>query len=333
MNTAVLAAPPEDELGHLHPEVQAMARCEDRETRIEQIKKPRWIAYDRAKQALQRMRDLLVQPQVQRMPCLLIAAETNNGKSELLTRFAGQHPARDNPGGEGISVPVLLIESPPGPDESRLYNYILDATFAPYRLSDPTAKKESQALAILKRVGLRVLMLDNIHNMLAGSPVKQRYMLNVLRGLSARLKISIVLAGTGDAFNALHTDPQMANRFKPFLLPRWHMGAWKTEEERAEDSYLKLLAAFEGTLPLRRPSFLAEEDEMPRRLLALSEGTIGALSELLNLAAIKAIETGSECIDAKTLAAVEWMLPSEQRLVAGQLAAAGQPAASGKGKV
>lgn len=320
--TATLEEPPVGQLDHLRPEVRVVALSDDRAARIEYIESPRWIAYDQSTVALRKMRDILQHPRIKRMPCLLIAAETNNGKSELVGRFAAQNPAHDNAGGEGISAPVLLIQSPPGPDETRLYNYILDATFAPYRLSDPTAKKESQVKTILKRVGLRVLVIDDIHNMLAGSMTKQRYMLNVLRNLSAGLQISIILAGTGDAFNAIHTDPQMSNRFKPVLLPRWSLGIWKSEEERAKDAYLKLLAAFECTLPLRQPSFLTEEDNMPRKLLALTEGTIGALSELLNLAAIKAIETGSERIDDKTLAAVDWVPPSEQRLKAGQLAAA-----------
>jgi hypothetical protein len=46
------------------------------------------------------------------------------------------------------------------------------------------------------------------------------------------------------------------------------------------------------------------------KLLAMTEGTIGELSTLLKSAAIYAVRTGAERIDASVLAGLEWEPPS-----------------------
>jgi GTPase SAR1 family protein len=56
-----------------------------------------------------------------RMPNLLIVGDTNAGKTMLANRFVQVHPADDNPHGEAAIVPVLAIQTPPGPDEGRFY--------------------------------------------------------------------------------------------------------------------------------------------------------------------------------------------------------------------
>jgi hypothetical protein len=63
---------------------------------------------------------------------------------------------------------------------------------------------------------------------------------------------------------------------------------------------------------LRRPSNLAGE-QISKRLLALSEGTIGELSALLNRAAAEAIRSGREQIDLDVLSKTVYVSPSERR--------------------
>jgi len=80
---------------------------------------------------------------------------------------------------------------------------------------------------------------------------------------------------TGDAFNAVQTDPQLANRFEPELVARWTMS----------DDYLRLLASFEVAFSLAQPSKLAERT-LAQKILNLSEGTIGEISALLTWATV-----------------------------------------------
>lgn len=52
---------------------------------------------------------------------------------------------------------------------------------------------------------------------------------------------------------------------------------------------------------------------MARYLLARSEGTIGELAHLLMDAAVVAVESGEESINARTLARAEYLGPTERR--------------------
>ena len=165
----------------------------------------------------------MVYPKIHRMPNLLIVGDTNNGKTMLAHRFLRKHPADQNLDGDSVLVPVLLVQAPPVPDEGRFYNTILDAIFAPYKSHDRIDKKQTQVIHLLKRMQTRMLIIDEIHHILAGSMNRQRAFLNVIKYLGNDLQIPIVGIGTKDAFRALQTDPQLSNRFEPAVLPRWNL--------------------------------------------------------------------------------------------------------------
>jgi len=270
--------------------------------RIDHMRRPRWIGYTRAKQLLDKLADLLTHPKTHRMPNLLIVGDTNAGKTMLANRFVQLHPADDNPDGDAARVEVLAIQTPPGPDEGRFYNAILEALFAPYNPRERVAQKQVQVLRILKGIGLRMLIIDEVQNVLTGPVTKQRQFLNVLKYLGNDLQIPLVGLGTIEALRAVQADPQLANRFEPAALPRWQLN----------HEFQMLLASFERVLPLQKPSRLADE-QLARQLLTLSEGSLGELAVLLTSAAVYAVQSGAERIDAKVLAAIDWVPPSERR--------------------
>ena len=272
------------------------------EERILKIRNPRWIGYTRARSILDKLDELLVHPKTHRMPNLLIVGSTNNGKTMIVNRFVNKHPAYDNLGGASITIPVMAVQAPPVPDEARFYNVVLEALFAPYKPQDHVSKKQMQVISILRRVNLKILIIDEIHHILAGHMEKQRQFLNVIKYLGNELQIPIVAVGTKDAFRALQTDPQLSNRFEPVILPKWDIG----------EEYLKLLASFERMLPLKEPSNLTDIS-LASKLLSMSEGTIGELSKLLNEAAICAIRSKKECITKRLLDTMDWVAPSERK--------------------
>lgn len=283
---------------------EAAARLLDleKEKRIEKIRATRWIGYPTAKKALNKLDDLLTYPKSHRMPNILVVGDTNNGKTMLVKRFCSLHEPNDNPSGDGIEVPVLYIQAPPVPDEGRFYNAILEILFAPYKPNDRVDKKQFQAIKILKQVGLKVLIIDEIHHILAGNLNKQRAFLNVIKHLGNELQISIVGVGTKDAFRALQTDPQLSNRFEPVVLPRW----------KFDNDFLRLLASFEKMLPLENPSTL-HETTLATQLFSMCEGYIGELSRILTDAAVYAVENNQEKIDIKALQSINWTSPSDRK--------------------
>lgn len=272
------------------------------EERVARIRSPRWIGYTRAKQILRQLDELLDHPKTHRMPNLLLVGDTNNGKTVIAKRFEKLHPAEETMGGEAVVVPVLVVQAPPVPDEARLYTAILDELFAPHRPTQRAAQKQCEVLHLLRYVRLKVLVIDEIHHVLAGHEAKQRQFLNVLKYLGNELQVPIVGVGIREAVRAIQTDPQLANRFEPVALPRWEMG----------QDYLMLLASFERMLPLRQPSRLVQP-KLATRLLALSEGTIGELVALLTTAAVYAVRTGAELIDERSLVSIDWTPPSERK--------------------
>jgi type II secretory pathway predicted ATPase ExeA len=286
---------------HLSENAQAALELSMAE-RLDRIRRPRWIGYTRAKKLLNKLDDLLTHPKTHRMPNLLIVGDTNAGKTMLANRFVQLHPTDKTLGEEAVIVPVLAIQAPPGPDEGRFYNAILEALATPYNPRERVAQKQIQVLRMLKRIGIQMLIIDEVHNVLTGSVTKQRQFLNVLKYLGNDLQITLVGLGTKEALRALQADPQLANRFEPAALPPWQL----------DQEFQMLLASFERALPLRQPSGLADE-KLARKLLALSEGSLGELSVLLTSAAVYAVRSGTERIDEKVLAAIDWVPPSERR--------------------
>lgn len=276
--------------------------------RIQHIKKPRWIGYGRAREIMIKLEDLLAHPPQPRMPNMLIVGETNNGKTMLVNKFREKFPAQANLDGEAINIPVLYIQAPPSPDERGIYNAILQRLFEAPSRSEATDAKRDRVVAVLRRVNLGMIMIDEVQHLLAGSYVKQRSCLNVLKYLGNELCVPIVGIGTAEAVRAIQTDPQLSNRFTPEVLPKWGKDA----------ELARLLVSFEHVLPLRQPSQLAEP-ALAGRIVDLATGTIGEMSTMLNMAAIHAIKTGEERITAEVLGACGYVSPAMRKQVAAQL--------------
>ncbi|GAA1683278.1 transposition protein TniB [Citricoccus zhacaiensis] len=289
------------ELSHLHPAAQPVARLPAAE-RIQRIRADRWIGYPRAVEAVERLETLLGWPPKQRMPNLLLVGPTNNGKSMIIERFRRQHPPSSELDRE--QVPVVCVQMPSEPSPLRFYTAILSALGAPLRPRPRVVELERLALSLLREVGARMLVVDELHNVLAGRGDTRREFLNLLRFLGNELRIPLVGVGTREVYLAVRSDDQLENRFEPFVLPLWE----------ADDQARSLLASFAASFPLRKPSVIDTED-MARYLLARSEGTIGELAHLLTAAAVAAVESGLEEIDHRTLTMADYLGPAGRRRV------------------
>jgi type II secretory pathway predicted ATPase ExeA len=293
---------------HLKPELHYLLSGTDEE-RKKYIRENRWIGYPRAKYIIDKLDELVEHPITHRMPNVLLVGETNNGKTIIVDRFQKKHTAIFNEENGGLHIPVLLIQAPAIPDERRFYNNILERLFVPYRTNDRVDHKLSQVIKVLRHVQLKILIIDEVHHILAGSMSKQRAFLNVIKYLANELRISIVGVGTREAMNAIQTDPQLANRFEPLHLPSWQMN----------EEYLRLLASFEQTTPLKKPSNLATT-ELSGLILSMSEGVIGEISRIIKKASEKAIVTGEERITKQLLNKLDWQAPSERKILSNKLA-------------
>jgi hypothetical protein len=147
------------DLSHLHPGAQQIARLPAAE-RLRYVRADRWIGYTRAAEALDRLETLFAWPSRQRMPNLLVIGPTNNGKSMLIEKFRRAHPPAWHPDRE--EIPVLAVQMPSEPSVTRFYTALLAAMGAPLRPRQRVAELEQLALRLLRELGVRMLVIDEL---------------------------------------------------------------------------------------------------------------------------------------------------------------------------
>jgi len=257
----------------------------DDEARIQSMQRDRWIDYARASAVLDRLGRLLATPERDRMPCLLLHGDSNIGKTQIVRKFIRDHPPSFDERRGVEKRQVISMQMPPLPDQQRFYSALLFEIGAPHNPKAGVSVLEGLTRTLLRAMKPRMLVVDEVHHLLAGNYREQRAAMNLLKYLANDLQMSVVLVGTADAVVALQTDPQMSSRFSPMELPRW---------AESED-FRRFLHAFEKLLPLKRPSSLAQRD-LVRFVLATTGGLTGAVAQLLTHAAEIAIRDGSERI-------------------------------------
>lgn len=104
---------------------------------------------------------------------------------------------------------------PAGPDEARFFGAILSELGSPLMPSAQVCRRQEAAVRLLRETSVRLVVIDEVHNLLSGSPLQQRRMLNLLRWLGNELQIPLVAVGTAEALRAIQSDDQLANRFEP----------------------------------------------------------------------------------------------------------------------
>ncbi len=277
------------DLDHLSPQFRLIA-LKPSEERINWIQQDRWISYPRAEKALTSINELLDCPTRTRMPCLLITGAPGMGKTHIIERFVRTHPAEFDEKAGTTRRRVTALQMPPEPVEKEFYEELLLSMDAVVPAGGSVATPRARTRTFAKQLGLRLIIIDEIHAMLAGTFRQQRILLNSLRFLANDLHLPLVCAGTHEAHQALLTDQQLAERFAVFELPKW----------KDEDAFVQLLNTFASLLPLRRSSELGSP-KIRQRVLALTEGVTVRICRVLEAAAIAAIAHGTEEITLDSL--------------------------------
>ena len=128
----------------------------------------RWVHYPQGDMTLDYLTDLLRGAKRTRMPSLLVVGEPDVGKTTIMKKFMRAHLARFDVATGRSTQEVLGLEAPPEADEGRLYAAILSAAGAPFtrgRVIDLEHVVHEQ----LKRLGTRLLVIDETNNLVIGS--------------------------------------------------------------------------------------------------------------------------------------------------------------------
>ena len=292
----------EDSLKHLDEKAQQKLLLTDEE-RIRSIRVGTWVGIEHVKEVLDRLEDILQTPEVTRPPCMLVVGPAFSGKTSIAEHFVATHPPDLSPDNETTVAPVVMIDAPPKPDLSDFYSRILDRLMAPYKPTASSHEKYAQVKRLFRELGVRMLIVDEIHHLIAGSLNRQREFRNAIKSLSNETKVSLVVLGIEEARTAIYSDEQFSSRFIPYELPMWSNNK----------EFLKLLRTIERRTPLRKPSNLGSPD-MANIIYAKSESNLGDIFDLLKEASVVAIRNGSECITRELLDTMKWVPPSKRKL-------------------
>lgn len=270
---------------HLDPAYRRFTDLPEEE-RIAWIRADRWIGFDQAGKALVRLDNLLTYPPRDRMPYLLIYGDTGMGKTKIVRKFERAHPPKFCQVKGVDHRPVVVAQVPSEPIERDLYRELLAAMGAPAMAGGTLAREKDVCRSLLRTVEAKMIILDEVNGMLAGTFRQQRIFLNAIRFLANDLRVPLVCAGTDLARQALLTDAQLAERFEAFHLKPWQNDA----------AFAGLLKSFERILPLREASDLMCA-ETRARIHNLTSGVTARIFRLIETAAEDAIRTGKERID------------------------------------
>jgi serine/threonine protein phosphatase PrpC len=223
------------------------------------------------------------------MPSLAVYGDSGMGKSMLVEKFKDDYALSTREKPRAPRSKLLVVELAGRPNERRLFAQILAVLGAPQNPRATIVELERTTVRLLGDLGVQVLVLDEIHNVLAASWREQRVVFNTLRYLSNELKLSLVCFGIMEARQAINGDVQLARRFDSVSLPRWVAGK----------EFEQLVLAIVRNLPSKEPSVLTVKGL--RRILLASDGVSARIFRMLNDVAIEAIETGMERITDEAL--------------------------------
>ncbi len=268
------------------------------EERIAWIRADRWLETADARAALARLEDLLSYPPRDRMPCLLLYGDTGMGKTKIIRKLLRDHQPIYDRGAGVTNMPVVAMQMPAEPVERDVYGELLNAMSAPGPSGDATFRLKTTCWTLMRRMSVRMLIIDEIHAMLTGTYRQQRVFLNVIRFLANDLKVPLICAGTDLARQALLTDAQLAERFEAIHLTRWS----NTQE------FAQLLTSLGSILPLREPSQLGTAS-VRRKVLDMTDGVTVRIFRLIETVAVEAVQNGNERITLESFDGDNLILP------------------------
>jgi hypothetical protein len=183
------------DLSHLSDEAADLA-MRDNEERTNAIYQDRWVDYPQATYLLEVLKGVLARPRTSRMASVAIYADSGMGKTMLLEHFLDGHKSSFDRASGVEHTPVLSLQMVSRPNEKRFYTQVLDVIGAPPNPRVSLPHLEVMALRMLRHINLKMLLIDETHNILAATYNEQRAMLNLLRFISNELRVSVVCLGS-----------------------------------------------------------------------------------------------------------------------------------------
>lgn len=272
-------------MGRLHPEAEAVLQATPA-VRAQVIIKDRMIRYP-ALAAVEAQADwLFKEVRRKRARGLVVSARAGNGKSSLAEAISRRFKPTEDHGN-----PCALMISMSGARDARtVYGRIMEELGSPARISHRLSDREMLVTRLLKIVKCRLLILDEVQDLLLGSERDQQRALEAIKFLMNELRLPVLAFGTEKAVQGFSSDAHLKARFAEVDLPLW----------KADDTLANFLATYERFLPLKKFSNLASPDKVAV-LAKVGGGVLDTIIQRIQNAALMAIADGSEQITKSLL--------------------------------
>lgn len=269
-----------------------------RELRIRDILERRFISHERINDIFKYADYLMFRPMRSRAAGIGIIGEPGAGKTDLLEQLRARYPGESAGRGLIATRPTLLFSMCGVRDARVLYVRMLAALGHPEGGRFTGREREQLVLSVARSCQLRMLLIDEIQDVLKGTRLQQTATLETLRFLMNELRIVLVVAGSEEAELAIGMDAHLSSRLKLKRLPRWEV----------DDYFAHFLDAMESSLPLRERSRLCAEGTM-RLIVQMTMGQTDGIVTLVANAAAIAVESGGERITHHLLERANSELP------------------------
>jgi len=269
--------------------------------RIRDILERRFISHERINDIFKYADYLMFRPPRSRAAGMVVSGEPGAGKTDLLEQLRDRYPEELARRGVIATRPTLLF-SMCGVREARaLYVRMLSALGHPEAASFTGRAREQLVLAAARSCDLKMLLIDEIQDVLKGTRAQQTATLETLRFLMNELRVVLIVAGSEEAELAISMDAHLSSRLKLKRLPRWTVDGYTAH----------FLEAMESSLPLRQRSRLHADGTM-KLIIRLTGGQTDAIVTLIANAAAIAVESGEERITHGLLERARNELPEIQ---------------------
>ena len=274
---------------HLDDDARALMDAPDVQ-RANAMLLDRFFTHERLEPILDHIEFLRHSPPHSRASGLIVSGVPGSGKTMLAEHVLRRYPPQESENGRPPTMPVLSISMTGGREAKILYNRMLERLGVPDVARYVGSDRERMVLKTCRAAGVRMLILDELQDLLTSTARQQRIALDTIKFLMNELSLPILALGTDEAPHAMKVDQHLNARFDQRVLPVWK-----------QDAYLEnLLDAVERKLPLARPSHLIGL-QLSALLLKLSGGTLHKMMKLITYAAAHAVESGTEQITPQLL--------------------------------
>lgn len=265
-----------------------------------------WVNYPGGTRLLTELQRLYKAPTEVRPSCLLIVGDTNNGKTTVARRFKKEVFRNLSKAEQKAGIqPVIYVQTPPAGSRRMLLTLILRQLNAPFSTSASADRLQLQLLEVLPKARTRMIMVDEVHNVLIARRREQEEYFQLLKFLSNELGLVIVGIGTVEALRAMQTDQQIGNRFEPYRLDRWE----------ANEDFVKFLTGLADAMNIKK-TMVFKKKSVLNEVWNMSEGLTGEAKKIVAKAVELTFEEGHETLTPEVFAKIGWVSPGERRMSA-----------------